>query len=107
MSDPNTMKAIQISEFGGPEVCKYVDVPIPKCSDDQVLVKIALAGINYLDIYIREGIRGGPRPFILGSEGAGEIAEVGVNVKNIMVGDPVVFRGSITGTYAEYAVVPA
>ena len=43
------MKAIQISEFGGPEVCKYVDVPIPEYGEDQVLVKIAVTGINYLE----------------------------------------------------------
>ena len=101
------MKAIQISEFGGPEVCKYVDVPIPEYGEDQVLVKIAVTGINYLDIYTREGVRGGPLPFILGSEGAGKIAAIGGNVGNIKIGDRVVFRGSTTGTYAEYATVPA
>ena len=52
MSNHNTMKAIQIAKFGGPEVCQYVDVPIPECGEDQVLVKIAVTGINYLDIPI-------------------------------------------------------
>ena len=107
MSNQNTMKAIQISEFGGPEVCQYVDVPIPECDEDQVLVKIAITGINYLDIYTREGVRGGPLPFILGSEGAGKIVAIGSNVNNFTIGNNVVFRGSTTGTYAEYAVVPA
>ena len=101
------MKAIQISKFGGPEVCDYTDVPVPECGDGQVLVRIAIAGINYLDNYTREGIRAGPLPFILGSEGAGTIAEVGANAGDAAVGDTVVFRGSVTGAYAEYAVVPA
>ena len=107
MSSQSTMKAIQISEFGGPEVCQYVDIPIPECDEDQVLVKIAVTGINYLDIYTREGVRGGPLPFILGSEGAGKIVAIGSNVNNFTIGNNVVFRGSTTGTYAEYAVVPA
>ena len=101
------MKAIQISKFGGPEVCDYTDVPVPECGDGQVLVRIAIAGINYLDNYTREGVRAGPLPFILGSEGAGTIAEVGANAGDAAVGDTVVFRGSVTGAYAEYAVVPA
>ena len=92
MSKPIKMKAIKISDFGGPEVCNYVDVPIPECGEDQVLVRIAIAGVNYLDIYTREGIRGGSLPFILGSEGAGEIVKVGSNVKNTKIGDTVVFR---------------
>ena len=107
MSESNSMKAVQISKFGGPEVCDYADVPIPECADGQVLVKIAIAGINYLDIYTREGVRGGPLPFILGSEGAGTIAALGANVDSVAVGDTIVFRGSVTGAYAEYAVVPA
>ena len=107
MSKPIKMKAIKISDFGGPEVCNYVDVPIPECGEDQVLVRIAIAGVNYLDIYTREGIRGGSLPFILGSEGAGEIVKVGSDVKNTKIGDTVVFRGSVTGTFAEYALVPA
>ena len=73
MPDSKSMKAILISEFGGPEVCEYTDVPIPEIDDDHVLVKIDIAGINYLDIYTREGVRGGPLPFILGSEGAGTV----------------------------------
>ncbi|MEE2999013.1 MAG: quinone oxidoreductase [Pseudomonadota bacterium] len=107
MAKPTKMKAIQVSEFGGPEVCKFLNLPIPDCSNDEVLVKISLAGINYLDIYTREGVRGGPLPFILGSEGAGEVVEVGNNVGDLKSGDIVVFRGSTTGTYAEYATVPA
>ncbi|MFP6711875.1 MAG: quinone oxidoreductase [Rhodospirillales bacterium] len=107
MSDSKSMKAILISEFGGPEVCEYTDVPIPEIDDDHVLVKIDIAGINYLDIYTREGVRGGPLPFILGSEGAGTVTSIGKNVIDVAVGDIVVFRGSVTGAYAEYAVVPA
>ena len=106
MTAPKLMKAIQISKFGGPEVCQVADVPIPPCGKGDVLVKISHAGINYLDIYKREGIWGGELPFILGTEGAGTVTSVGAEAINVAVGDNVVFRGSITGTYAEFAVVP-
>ena len=107
MDKPDLMEAVQVAEFGGPEVCSLVNLPVPICGDEEILVKVLLAGINYLDIYTREGIRGGPLPFILGSEGAGEIVEIGSKVSNLSVGDHVVFRGSTTGSYAEYATVPA
>ena len=107
MTTSDFMKAIEISKFGGPETCKVKDVPIPRCGRGEVLVKISFTGINYLDIYKREGIWGGELPFILGTEGAGTVASIGTDVINVAAGDNVVFRGSVTGTYAEYAVVPA
>ena len=107
MSNSTMMKAVQVTKFGGPEVCELLDVQIPICGDDEVLIKIHLAGINYLDIYTREGIRGGPLPFILGSEGTGEVVETGINIRDVKIGDNLVFRGATTGTYAEYATVPA
>jgi len=107
MDNPSTMNAIQVSKFGGPEVCEFLNLPVPDCNEDEVLVRVLLSGINYLDIYTREGIRGGPLPFILGSEGAGQVVKVGNKVGDLQSGDIVVFRGSTTGTYAEYATVPA
>ena len=107
MTVPNLMKAVQIAEFGGTEVCNFTDTPIPHYSDDEVLIKISHTGINYLDIYTREGMRGGKLPFILGTEGAGTVVSVGANVAGVKIKDNVVFRGSTTGTYAEFAVVPA
>jgi len=107
MTTSKFMKAIEISKFGGPEVCKVMDVPIPRCGKSEVLVKMSHTGINYLDIYKREGIWGGELPFILGTEGAGTVESIGTDVTSVAAGDNVVFRGSVTGTYAEYAVVPA
>ena len=92
MDNPSTMNAIQVSKFGGPEVCEFLNLPVPDCNEDEVLVRVLLSGINYLDIYTREGIRGGPLPFILGSEGAGQVVKVGNKVGDLQSGDIVVFR---------------
>lgn len=107
MPEENTMQAIQISEFGGPEVCILTELPIPECGDDEVLVKIDITGVNYLDIYTREGIRGGDLPIVLGIEGAGTVTAIGKNVDHLEIGELVAFWRSVTGSYAEYAVVPA
>jgi len=102
----DTMQAIQITEFGGPEVLKPAQVPIPSPKADEVLVKIDVAGINYSDTNWRDGIRGGTPPMINGAEGAGVVTAVGADVDGIQEGDRVAYWNPAIGSYAEYAVCP-
>jgi NADPH2:quinone reductase len=100
------MRAIQISKTGGPEVLELVDLPVPKPSAGQVLVKIEAAGVNFIDTYLREGRYPAPLPFIPGQEAAGTITELGEGVTGFAIGDRVAWNGT-RGTYAEYASAPA
>jgi NADPH2:quinone reductase len=99
------MKAIQVPRTGGVEVLTYIDVPTPTPKPDQAVVKIAAAGVNYIDVYFREGRYPITPPAILGQEASGVISEVGSEVKDFKPGDRVAYTG-ITGAYAEYEAVP-
>src|SRR5215467_14645112 len=100
------MKAIQVQKTGGPEVLTLVDLPVPKPKPNEALVKISAIGVNFIDVYFREGRYPSPLPFIDGQEAAGTVAEVGSEVKSLKPGDRVAYTNAI-GSYAEYAVVPA
>ncbi len=100
------MKAIQVPQCGGAEVLTLVDIPVPTLKPNEVLVKIAAAGVNYIDCYFREGRYPAKPPFILGQEASGVITEIGSEVKDFKPGDRVAYTG-ITGAYAEYQAVPA
>src|SRR5579863_8418620 len=100
------MKAIQVPKTGGVEVLTVVDIPTPKPKPNEVLVKIAAAGVNYIDVYFREGRYPVTPPFILGQEGSGVVSELGSEVKDFKLGERVAYTG-ITGAYAEYEAVPA
>ncbi len=100
------MKAIQVSQVGGPEALTVADVPAPTPKADEALVQIKVAGVNFIDVYFREGRYPATLPFINGQEAAGVVAEVGSDVKNVQVGDRVAYTGAL-GSYAEYAAVPA
>src|SRR5690349_4185126 len=100
------MKAIQVAQTGGPEVLTVVDLPVPTPKPNEAVVKIEAAGVNFIDVYFREGRYPSPLPFINGQEGAGVVTEVGSEVQDLKVGDRVAYTGSL-GSYAEYAAVPA
>ncbi len=100
------MKAIQVPKSGGVEVLTYLDLPTPKPNANQAVVKISAAGVNYIDVYLREGRYPTTPPFILGQEASGVVSEIGSEVKDFKPGDRVAYAG-ITGAYAEYATVPA
>jgi D-arabinose 1-dehydrogenase-like Zn-dependent alcohol dehydrogenase len=100
------MKAIQVNQTGGPEVLQLVDLPIPQPKANEAVVKIAASGVNFIDIYQREGRYKVQPPFVLGQEGAGTVTAIGADVKSIKVGDRVAWTG-ILGSYAEYAAVPS
>ena len=100
------MKAIQVSQPGGPQAMQLVDLPIPTPKPDEAVVKIGAVGVNFIDVYNREGRYKVPLPFVLGQEAAGTITAVGSNVKNLKPGDRVAYT-SILGSYAEYSAAPA
>ncbi len=100
------MKAVFAEKHGGPENLKYADVPKPSPGPGQALVKIAAAGVNFIDVYYRIGLYPAEPPVMLGSEGAGTVEAVGPDVSQVQVGDRVVYAMN-RGSYAEYAVIPA
>ena len=100
------MKAIEVKTTGGPEVLQLVELPVPQPKPHEVLVKITRAGVNFIDVYQREGRYKVPLPFVLGQEGAGVVEASGSGVKTVKVGDRVAWS-SILGSYAEHAAVAA
>lgn len=129
------MKAIVLNEHGGPDVLQFVDLPDPSPGRGEVLVRLRVAALNRLDVWVRAGWPGIrlQYPHIPGADGAGEIAALGENVSGWAVGDRVVLNSNIgcgecndcldgadnrcqrwnllgetlSGTYAELIVVPA
>ena len=85
---------------------RLVDLPIPKPKPNEAVVQIKAAGVNFIDVYFREGRYPAPLPFINGQEAAGVVTEVGSEVSNVSVGDRVAYTSAL-GSYAEYAAVPA
>jgi len=104
--ESKAMNAIRVEEFGGPEVMKLVSVPQLRPGPGQVLVRIHAVGINPVETYIRAGTyaRKPALPFTPGNDGAGVVEEVGEGVSKFQPGDRVYTAGSISGTYAEYAL---
>ena len=101
-----TMKAIRIHAPGGPEALTFDDVPEPTPGAGQALVKLAAAGVNFIDVYFRTGMYKAPLPLTLGLEGAGVVTAVGTGVTDVKIGDAVAWTG-VPGSYAQMAVVPA
>ncbi|GAA3050085.1 quinone oxidoreductase family protein [Actinokineospora globicatena] len=99
-------KAIVVSENGGPEVLTAAEVDITGPGAGALLVRVAAAGVNYIDTYQRGGAYPVPLPFTPGLEGAGTVEAVGDDVTGFAVGDRVAWTHSI-GSYAEQAVIPA
>ena len=100
------MKAIQVRQVGGPEAMEMVELPVPQAKANEAVVKLAASGVNFIDVYFREGRYKSPLPLVLGQEGAGVVTAAGTDVKSVKVGDRVAWFGPF-GSYAEYAAVPA
>lgn len=99
------MKAIVISELGGPEQLVLSDVPEPSPGPDELLVDVEAAGLNFIDVYHRIGLYDLAPPFTPGQEGAGTVVAIGEKVREFEVGDKVGWT-SVLGSYAERHVVP-
>ena len=83
-----------------------MDLPVPQPKANEAVVKIAAAGVNFVDVYFREGRYKAPLPFVAGQEGAGVVTAAGAEVNSVKKGDRVAWTGTL-GSYAEYAAVPA
>jgi len=99
------MQAIQITQTGGPEVLVLRELPTPTPGPGQALIKIEASGVNFIDVYLREGRYPAQLPFIPGQEAAGVVDAVGPDASSVKVGDRVAWCG-IAGAYAEFAAVP-
>jgi NADPH2:quinone reductase len=100
------MKAIQVYQFGGPEVLAVHEVPTPKPGPGEVLVRVRAAGVNPYDTYMRNGAYPvkPALPYTPGSDAAGTIEAVGRGVTKVRPGDRVYTATTLTGAYAEYAL---
>ncbi len=99
------MQAIRVRGVGGPAALELADLPRPVPGVGEVLVRVTVAGVNFIDIYHRTGRYPLPLPFIPGQEGAGSVAGVGPGVSGLRAGDRVAWAG-VPGGYAQYVVVP-
>jgi NADPH:quinone reductase len=100
------MRAIRVHETGGPEVLRVEDVPEPVPDAGEVVVDVEAIGVNFIEIYQREGLYPFPRPFTPGAEAAGVVRAVGAGVTDLVVGDRIVSQ-RFKGAYAERAIVQA
>lgn len=99
------MKAIVIKEIGNSSVLSYEEVDKPVIKPNEILVKNASIGVNFIDIYHRTGVYNVQLPFIPGLEGSGVVTEVGSTVKGFKVGDRVAYTG-VSHSYAEFVAAP-
>ena len=100
------MQAIRVHTFGGPEVLRLEDVPVPDPGPGQVLLRVEAAGVNFIDVYHRTGLYKQPLPLTLGREAGGTAERVGPGVTTIRPGDRVA-SDTAMGAYAEYVLVAA
>ncbi|MBI3686583.1 MAG: quinone oxidoreductase [Actinobacteria bacterium] len=100
------MRALVVSEHGGPEVLAVRELPEPTPDAGQVSVRVTVSGVNFIDVYHRTGLYPMPLPFVLGLEGVGTVASLGAAVTGLAVGDRVGWSGT-PGSHADVVVVPA
>ena len=100
------MKAIRVNEFGGPEVLRFEEVATPRPAPGEVLVRMHAIGVNPVETYIRAGTyaRLPALPYTPGNDGAGVVEQIGHSVTEFKPGDRVYTAGSLSGTYAEFAL---
>lgn len=96
-----------MTRTGGPEVMEYVEVAVGEPGPGEARVRHAACGLNYIDVYFRDGTYQQPLPAGLGMEGAGVVEAVGPGVSQVKPGDRVAYAGRPTGAYAEVRVMPA
>ena len=100
-------RAIQIQKQGKPSVMKWVEVPLAKPKNGEILINQSHIGLNYIDVYHRSGLYPLPMPNGIGMEAAGTVEAVGRNIKGLRVGDRVAYASGPPGSYAEMRVMPA
>src|SRR5947208_15098315 len=105
MTEKETMNAVRIHAFGGPEVLQYEDLPQPQPKTNEILVRVHAAGVNPVDWKIREGLLSAPLPLIMGIDFSGVVESVGSGVTKYRPGDAVFGQvADESRSYAEYAL---
>lgn len=102
-----TIKSMQMTANGGPEVLQWLDIPLPSPKANEVVVRNKAVGLNFIDIYVRTGLYPSELPHGLGFEGAGIVEAVGAEVRHVQVGDRVAYGQGPLGAYAEAHCLPA
>ncbi|MBE7187393.1 quinone oxidoreductase [Jatrophihabitans endophyticus] len=102
-----TTRAVVVTEPGDAGVLRVRDVPVPSVGAGQLLVRVAASGVNFIDVYRRQGVYPVPTPFVLGGECAGTVLAVGPGVDGFAVGDVVATAAGANGTHAEVALLDA
>ncbi len=100
------MRAVRVSEPGGPEAMRLENVEVPEPGHGEVRVRVVAAGVNFVDVYFRSGLYPASPPFTPGMEAAGLVDAIGPGVTEVAEGDQVAYSGTL-GAYAEYTIVPA
>jgi NADPH:quinone reductase len=100
------MRAVVVNEPGGTDVLEVQELPRPEPGPGQLLVEVAASGVNFIDVYKRQGVYPMPLPFVVGEECAGRVVAIGEGVDGFSVGDPVA-AASTQGTHATHAVIDA
>lgn len=101
------MRAVRVTRFGGPEVLVLEELDEVRPGPGEVVVEVAAAGVNFIDVYQREGLYPRQTPFVAGSEGAGRVVDLGDGVHTLSVGDRVAWLMVPGAGYAERVAVPA
>jgi NADPH2:quinone reductase len=100
------MRAVVVTEPGGTDVLEVQELPRPEPEPGQLLVEVAASGVNFIDVYKRQGVYPMATPFVLGEECAGRVVAVGDGVDGYAIGD-LVAAASALGTHATHAVIDA
>ena len=100
-------RAVQIRQFGGPEVLELVDVEVGEPGPGEIRIRHHAVGLNFIDVYQRTGVYPNALPLALGMEGAGVVEAVGAGVTHLNVGDRVAYASQPPGSYCELRVMPA
>src|SRR5258708_21484248 len=99
------MKAVRLTSFGGPEVLRFEEIPVPEPGENQALVRVMAAGVNFIDVYQRTGFYKVPLPHPAGMEAAGVVEKIGPEF-DITPGARVAWAMA-AGAYAEFSAVPS
>jgi NADPH:quinone reductase len=100
-------RAIQITEFGGPEQLRLVELPVGAPGPGEIRIRHQACGLNFIDVYQRTGLYPNPLPLTLGMEAAGIVEAVGEGVTHLKAGDRAAYASNPPGAYSELRVMPA
>jgi NADPH2:quinone reductase len=102
-----TVKAVRVAEYGGPEAMRLVDVEVGAPGPGEIRIRHHACGLNFIDVYQRTGLYQNPLPLTLGMEGAGVVEAVGAGVTHLAPGDRVAYASNPPGAYCQARVMPA